>query len=293
MYTSNNGETGLFVESRGAVTITNAEANNNSANYYLIEYGDQWVDNMSPDQTWFFNGLQDEDVTIQVNSINFTPTVVVFDSDGNWFAQAEGVNGYVELSLIDLPADGEYRIQVKTDSWDGLGYDISIYEGPTEPSFDPHESAANGIYVDNHNGVNAPVTITTTYHPWNSNNSGTNVVVLSSGLVTLANMELNDSRQEGLHVDNTTSTSTSPGVILTDLNFHNNDQNGLTIITDGTVTMKNSHLSGNGGDGTRINNDTGATTTGVTLTNVDVNNSGMDGVYIRSNRTGISDQRLE
>ncbi len=285
VYTSNNGETGLFIESKGAVTLTNAEANNNSANYYLIEYGDQWVDNMSPDQTWFFNGLMDEDVTIQVNSINFTPTVVVFDSDGNWLAQAEGGNGQVELSLIDLPADGEYRIQVKTDmGWDGFGYDISIYEGDTEPTFDPpHESAANGIYVDNHNGINAPVTITTTFHPWNSNNSGTNVVVLSSGLVTLANMELNDSRQNGLYVDNTTPTSTAPGVILTDLNFNNNDQNGSTIITDGAVTMKNSRISGNGGYGTRINNDTGATSAGVTLTGVDINNSGLDGLYIRSN----------
>ncbi len=283
---TSNGETGISVDSRGAVTLTNVESNNNSADEYVIEYGDQWTDNLGEDQSWYFYGTPGERVNIEVSSPNFNPWAYVTDPEGNFVSSANGIDGSLTLTfdieLADL--EGDYMIHLGTDNGEILwGYQISLFEGTIEPIFTQIESIANGIAVNNFNGINAPVTITNTYHPWISNNSGTNVVVMSSGLVTLTNMELNDSVQEGLRVDNSTPTSTAPSVILTNVNFHNNDQNGATIITDGMVTVKNSNLSGNGEYGFYIVNNLSPTNTaGVSMTGVQTDTSGNDGIAIFS-----------
>ena len=66
------------------------------------------------------------------------------------------------------------------------------------------ESDANGIFVDNSTGLNAGVTILNNGDSrWNSNNSGTDVVILSSGAVALTKVDMTDSGLGGLYVDNT------------------------------------------------------------------------------------------
>ena len=71
--TMSNHETGLWIESKGIVTLTDVESNNNSANYYDISYGQHWLDNLSDDQAWWFDGTAGDHVTIQVASDNFNP----------------------------------------------------------------------------------------------------------------------------------------------------------------------------------------------------------------------------
>ncbi len=278
-----NGETGLTIISKGAVTITNVSANNNSANYYEIEYGQTWHDNMSNDQTWWFAGTGGESVTISVDSDNFTPSFYITDSDGNYIDGADGFEGSASVTFT-LPGliSGEYQIHLLTDmGWDGLGYDISIYDGPTAPSdWDEYSNEASGIFVDNSEGINVPVSITNTYGTWNGNNSATDIIVLSSGAVTLSNMDLNDSSGNGLLIDNTTVGLTSPGVTLTNVNFYNNDGSGAEVYTDGAIVIKGSNANGNGGYGYNLDNDSGNAP--VTLTGFDVNVNGDTGILVSS-----------
>ncbi len=282
VYASNNHETGLWVESKGAVTITNTEANNNSANYYVIGYGEQWFDNLSDDQTWIFNAQagDSDDVTITVNSDKFNPSVEVFNLDWASLGYANGADGSVELSLTDL-VEGEYYIRVYTNQgWNGYGYDISIYEGLTEPvTWDGEESYAYGMLIDNRFGVNAPVSITNTSPMWNGNNSKSNYYILASGAVTLTNMDLNDSRGNGLYIDNTYNTGT-PAVTLTNVNTFENGGNGLEIYSNGAVIIKTSSSGGSGGFGYYIDNSAG--TGSVTLTSIDVNRTVNHGISVRS-----------
>ncbi len=82
VYATSNGETGIYVISKGVVTITETESNHNSANYYGINYGQWWSDNLSDDQVWFFNGVTDDEVTIEVASGRFNPNIWIIDPEG-------------------------------------------------------------------------------------------------------------------------------------------------------------------------------------------------------------------
>ena len=282
--TFGNGETGLFIESKGLVTLTDVESNNNSADYYDIAYGEEWVDNLTDSQTWWFDGTTGDQVTIQVDTDNFNPFIYVTDQDGNFVDSTDGVDGSLSLE-ITLPTDGWYQIHVSTDQqWPNYSYNLKLFEAATPLTGFVTESSANGIYVDNHSGINAGVTILNNgYNRWNSNNSGTNVVIASSGAVALTNMDLNDSSQGGLSINNSFST-TSAGVTLTNVNIHLNEQTAAMIITKGAVVVKTSNVEGNSGYGYYIVNDSGTVLSPITFTDVNVNGYGSDqtGIYLRS-----------
>jgi putative surface-exposed virulence protein len=289
----NNSETGLTIISKGAVLLTNVEACNNSANYYYLNYGDDWTDNLTDDQNWIFDGSDGDSITVNVNSYKFTPAIWITDGDGNYVTDSyvEGADGEVTLTL-DLTANGTYYIHVSAlqwngveyvQAWNGNSYEISLVEGTGTVVY-TYSSAASGVYVDNRDGTNAAVTFTNTGHPWNSNNSGTDVEIRSKGVVTVTNMDLNDSGENGLFINNSSSTTT-PGVNLTNVNFYNNDITAAHVITKGAVTVKDNYVSSNNsaGYGYYIDNSLGTTPTAITFTNVEVNSNGEDGIYLRSN----------
>ena len=285
VYAGSNGLTGLSIYSKGIVTLTDTEANNNSANYFIVAYGERWLDNLNDDQVWVFDGTTGDNVTVQVNTPNFNPWIYITDPDGNYVDSANGIDGSLTLT-IDLPVDGDYMIHVGTEEgWNGYGYELSLYEGSVPFLWNVKESDANGIYIDNHNGVNTGVTITNNgYYRWNSNNSGTNVVILSSGAVALTRMDLNDSVQGGLYINNSFSTLT-PGVTLTNVNLNLNDQTAAEIYTKGAVIVKTADVSGNGGGGYYIDNTSfGTALSPITFTDVNINDydSYDTGIYLRS-----------
>ena len=280
---NNNGETGIYVESKGVVTITESEGNNNSANYYTIDYGEWWSDNLNYDQVWFFNGEQDDHVFIELfSSGRFTPSMGIYDPEGNLVDWIDGTSGSVSYDFT-LPADGQYEIHVGTDNNDCncWRYDLKLYEGTVPDPWTSISNSANGFYVDNHNGTGA-VTITNTYNRWNGNNSGSNIYILSSGAVTLTGMDLNDGAR-GLFINNTFAVSGAPGVTLTKVNAYNNNWNALEIQSKGAVVVKTADLSGNWGAGYNVVNTYGATSSPMTFTDVNVNSSNDQGLYLRSN----------
>jgi hypothetical protein len=288
VYFGGNGQTGLSIYSKGVVLLTNVEANNNSATHYSISMDDQWYDNISPDQQWNFQAPGSGNVTINIGSGFFTPSLDIFDQDGNWVAGASGASesGEVSLYVTGLSSGQEYSIRVYTDQWPGMSYSINIYEGSTPPaSFNYRSSSAYGMYIDNHNGLNAGVTINNTNHPWNSNNSAANIYILSSGAVSLSNMDINDSGRSGLVVDNTTATLT-PGITLTNVNVYNNTDDGAVLSTKGAVTIKDGEYSGNRdgglGVGLMIENDYTIALSPVALSNVRVTDNWVDGIFIIS-----------
>ena len=157
-----NIKTGLYVLSKGVVTITDTQADTNSVRYDSIDYGDWWSDNLSDGQLWNFSGLTGDKVTIEVNSLRFNPRVYVTYSEGTEIIRGEGVDGSLELNFT-LAADGEYQIVLEAvNNWNGYEYDIKFYTDIVgEPTSINHVSSANGIYVDNRGGTGG-VTITNT-----------------------------------------------------------------------------------------------------------------------------------
>ncbi|NTW08043.1 MAG: hypothetical protein HGA28_00545 [Anaerolineaceae bacterium] len=284
VFASSNGETGIFVDSLGAVTMTEVESNNNSANYYKATYGDWWEDNLNDDQVWRFDGQTGDDITVEITSGRFNPWVSITDPSGMQvgYCSDDNQDGKVTCSIIDLGDEGEYQIHVGSNNgWNGGSYEMKLYEG-TEPFlWTPQESAANGINVSNSNGTGA-VSISNSGNRWMGNNSGTGVVVVSNGLVTLKGMDLNDSRQGGVSIDNEDDTKIgAPGVTLTNVNFFNNDQTAVQIHTEGPVVITNGDMGGNWSYGYDIRNTYGTAISPITMTNVSVNNFGAGGHGIR------------
>ncbi len=285
--TSRNGLTGLYIESKGAVTITDSQSDTNSPNYFTAGYDQLVRDNLNDDQVWVFNGLAGEDVTIEVFSSRFNPWINLTDPNGDSISYMDDADedGTVILTFTDLTMDGQYQIHLGSMyDWNGYGYEMKLYEGEAPIIFSEPDLSANGIYVDNHTGTGA-VTITNTYNRWNSNNSGTNVAVLSSGVVSLKGMDLNDSGDDGLLVNNTTAIAGSPGVTLTGVNYSNNDGDATYIITKGAVVVKTADLNNNWGRGFYVDNKNfGSALSPITFTNVNMNGWGSSepGIYLRS-----------
>jgi putative surface-exposed virulence protein len=282
---SDNHDTGIYVESRGAVTLTEVETNNNSVDNSFIFYGDWWTDNLNPNQVWYFNGLEDDLVSLELFSDRFTPSIWIYAPDGSMVDWIDGSAGEVYYDFY-LPMDGKYEVHVGTDNpgcacW---GYGFKLYsDSVPEPLGVTKQRLINGIYVDNTGGAGA-VSITNTYNRWIANNSGTDVVVLSNGAVTVKGMDLNDSGAGGLLVNNSSVVTGAPGVTLTNVNFYNNNGDSAWIRTKGPVTVMNSDQSGNWGYGFDIDNTIGTALSLITMTNVSLNNEGSveTGVYLRS-----------
>ena len=116
------------------------------------------------------------------------------------------------------------------------------------------------------------------------------MVVLSQGVVSLKNMDLNDSGEGGLLVDNTKDGVGAPGVTLTNVNFNVNDGDAAYIVTEGTVVVNSSYASSNLGRGFYVDNTHESAVSSITFTNVGVDGYfGRDlgfaypGIFLRSN----------
>ena len=290
VYANHNGQTGLFVLSKGAVTMTEVEGNDNSVNNYYLDYGEEWIDNLTSDQVWYFgsDSLQNEHVIIELSSSRFTPSIVLYGPDGNFVDWIDGSDGYLWYDFIvpaDVPSNKSYTLYVNSDNYDyaGFSYDLKLYTYDT-PIFETNWDDSNGIKVDNQNGTGA-VSISNSSNRWFGNNSGTGVLVVSSGAVTLKGMDLNDSSKGGAWIDNIPLTGTSaPGVTLTSVNFYNNDLTSASITTRGAVTVKTSDQSGNRSYGFWVDNTDGNALSPITFTDVGLHNWGTadTGVYLRS-----------
>ena len=288
VYTNDNGETGMYVRGMGVVTMTEVEGANNSANNYTIAYGEWWTDNMNPEQMWWFEGDENDEVFIEVDvpSDRFTPSIWIYTPDGGFVDWVEGTNGSVSYNFA-LPQSGWYRVYVGTDNNDCncWGYDLKLYTDMIpEATVVTDESLASGIDVDNRGGTGA-VSISNSWNRWLGNNSANGVVVNSYGAVTLKGMDLNDSGLGGAVINNqNVSLTGAPGVTLTNVNFYNNNQTAAEIRTEGAVSVTNSDQSANSSTGFDIDNTFGTALSAITFTNVGLHNWGTAsaGMVLRS-----------
>ena len=319
--TNQNLKTGLKLLSLGgAVTVTDTEAHSNSTNYYTITDGEYWQDNLSFDNNvWYFDANKTDEVNIEVSSLRAHPALYVTGPNG-FYSDVFTTNPDMTTALMTftLPDDtaynGTYELHIDShygECWDCWSYGLKFYKGSVEPTWGaPIVDDANGIYVDNRlidpspilpkTGTGGAVTITNapTNSKWNSNNSGTNLVIYTDGAVTLANMDLNDSGAAGLYLNNT-SAKVVPAVTLTNVNFYNDEGDmgaigtpvtTAYIATKGAVTVKTGTVGGNTNYGYYVdNNSFGTALSPITFTDVTINGDfgrmlGLDtsGIVLRS-----------
>ncbi len=277
---TNNYGTGIFIDTMGAVTVSNSNYNNNSINEGTIVVNERWYDTLSPDQNWWFESTG-ADFTVDFASDFVQGNVVVYDDSWNQIASGD-TDEFGNVSLfVDDPSAGWYRIFIYPYHEPLWGYTIGVRDD-TWVSYSDQYDSANGLYINNTSPTfNAPVVVSNSGYNWNSNNSGTNVAIISSGAVTVSTAELNDCGERGLLINNRTDLTPSP-VTVTGINFYNDNNDAIYIESNGVVSLKNIFIDNTkNGSGIEINNQF-STPAAVNLTNVTAYGSEVKGIDILS-----------
>ena len=118
----------------------------------------------------------------------------------------------------------------------------------------------DGAILDNRASLASPPgSVVVTNSQFLNNRSFTNssgLLILTNGAVTLKQVEANNDTWDGVVINNTFDATGSP-VTVTNGKFNENDDDGLDIASNGTVTLTNLYAQGNAGHGTFVDNTAG------------------------------------
>jgi putative surface-exposed virulence protein len=246
----NGGDYGLLIYSTGAVTLTNLTANNNSyaGVRILNDFNSLAPANVTITGINLFNdngdhGLQiDAYGTVLLNNVtandNGNPGTAYgayIRNDGGSMARPVTLNGINNFN-------GNESGGLSIESLGAITVSKITANGTT---------AGDGAILDNNANVfTVPLTILG-YGVFN-NNSGVGFSIDSNGMITLANLTANNNGGDGAHINNYKIPAASAGVnvTLTGVNiFSGNGSEGLTVYSDGHITLSNITANDNGGVG--------------------------------------------
>jgi hypothetical protein len=293
---NNNTGSGLEIYSKGAITITNLYAYNNSGFGALLDnciqapLGTCTVTTVKAvtlngsNNTFEWNGNTGLDITSK--GIITTNNVSARDNGGfgayfdNQMAGAVGT--------INVKNSPTYWAEFARNGLDGLKLhsngtitvmDLDAYENGQ--AGDPDWGF--GVYLNNASGGGSGNIILGTSRPnWRNGLSGnflSGLEVYSNGTVTLSNIGANGNGGDngidtpygyGASIYNADASLPKAVVLLGSNRFNDNASGGLYISSDGTITLNNIDASGNGhlaagGDGVQLWNPDAATPQPVTL----------------------------
>ncbi|MDK2979835.1 MAG: putative surface-exposed virulence protein [Chloroflexota bacterium] len=109
--------------------------------------------------------------------------------------------------------------------------------------------------------------------------------IKTSGTVSLNNLTSIGNGNKGIEVDNTYAVLPK-AVTAKNLNLYANDSDGLSVLSNGNITLSNINAQGNGANGVYANNDYGNPLVKVTLSGDNYFwNSGADGLHVETSGT--------
>lgn len=154
----------------------------------------------------------------------------------------------------------------------------------TNVSVNSNGATFNGAYIDNNNDT-APSAVTVTKGFFNQNGV-VGLEIISNGVVKLSQIVASFNSNDGVDVDNTTAPTPQAVTVSGFLTANNNGNYGLSIYSEGAVTLTNLTTNNNGVGGVLIDNSGATAAQAVTITgyNFMSGNSGAsaDGLVIYS-----------
>ncbi len=275
---SNNGDRGLYVLSSYNITLTSVIANGNGGSTYSGAILDNTASTTAGTvtvTTGTFNGNG-------VNGLHIISEGKVTLSNITANGNANGIGMFVDnattAALVDVVLSGTNTF---SNNW-SQGLNISSKGAVTLNDVLAHHNGETGALVKN-DYLGSIGAVTLTGSAIFTENAVDGLQILTNGLIKINNMTASSNSQIGANLDNRGSSTAQP-VTLTGTNrFEDNGSDGLYIQSDGLITINNINANINGARGISLNNTSG-TTTGVTLTGINIfNENNGDGLYIRSN----------
>jgi hypothetical protein len=160
---------------------------------------------------------------------------------------------------------------LELDNNNNMGAHLVVKGPVTVKDVNIHDNTGDGLNIVS-TGTGA-ITLTNTSTTWSEiyYNGGNGLSIQSKGKVTLTNLDCYHNGLHGAKIDNTGAAGAAavtinvlgyPGYLD---GFFNNEAGGLQIFSHGAVTLSRVAADSNGGIGTEINNDPGASRAGVTV----------------------------
>jgi hypothetical protein len=266
---SYNGECGIMLSAPAGVTFTNVSAShNNERGALVLTNGPFTINKVAGSYNQFSdNGATGLDAGSGVKST--LTGVIANDNTGTGIRIS---NGNAPIVMTD--------IHVENNSQDGLyAYSTSTV---TLTSITALENDQMGLDI---NQAGASINTILLSKVDATGNGSTGIYVLGVGKVTLGKFVANDNGNMGVFVDNSAGAGTvtilNPAGGSTNNQASGNGGNGVSITTNGAVTVTGLEVVENGRDGLDVNNN-GTLVTPVTLNAVFSRNNGWNGINVTS-----------
>ena len=295
---NSNGYDGMRLLSRGSITITNAEANSNDTNHGDTSYyygafinntsgsGNVTIKSSSPNISYSYRYN-----TLDGIYINSYGTVSV----SNVNASDNGRHGIIIMNNYAASAKNVSVTRCVTSSNPNYGLDIATIGSVILDSIQANENGENGTYpglfIDacQYSGGcrgTGSITLKGSNNQFNDNTSY-GIDASSSGSMTLQNFTADGNMYSGINLYNAYPGSTGSVTISAgskDFNFAlNNDSNGVSIQSNGTISISRLSVNHNLNIGAYIRNSTSVTPKSVTLTDCYFDSNEGTGVDIWTN----------
>ncbi|MFN8410892.1 MAG: right-handed parallel beta-helix repeat-containing protein [Anaerolineales bacterium] len=275
-----NGGYGLYVKSKGAITLNNVLANKNSnmgaylTNDFTGAAGAITLTGFNVFTENIDNGLFiTSRGAIVINNITAS-------SNGQSGANIQNtMAGIVTPQPVTLA--GTNRFEDNNGSW---GLVIKSNGLITTNNINANINKFLGVEIDNSTGVNAGVSMTGT-NSFNANGT-IGLLVSSKGSLSLANVNANGNTFEGATLSNYNSSAPMNITLSGTNSFSNNGSDGLLVDTKGIVTISNITASNNTGNGAGLDNHVHGNPSslkGITLTGTNIfSNNKNNGLVVNS-----------
>lgn len=244
-FNNNTVESGLYIETLGNVVVNNVTASGNgSIGMSISAMSANALGNITLKGNNIFNGNNIFGMVINANGVILANNVTANDTAVN-----QGV--MIDNTYAGVPKAVTFTgVNTFNNNNGGAGLAITSLGAITLSNVTANDNGSHGAELDN-NFVSASNVTLTGKNQFNGNGS-TGLLVYSQGNITLSNVTAYGN-SNGVSLDNSAGASTTKVTITGVNSFSENTNNGLYVITFGTVTLTKITADGNGGSGALIN----------------------------------------
>lgn len=268
-----NGDTGLTVNSRGAITannITSVENTGQAAIFDNCDEGPAGVCQAYPATTT--KGVVTKTHGIKIQGTNY------FSKNGNGLlVNSRGVIAIANLTSVYNNGEGVVINNNYTNAIGGVtisgtnnisnnqtyGMEINTFGAVSIANITANNNNISGVTVTNTGNPAKPANVNFTGTNRFNDNNGTGLVIYSHGVVTLNNITANENGDigngdtaKGVLIDNASDSTIAKAVAIKGVNnFNNNNDTGLYITSKGAITVQKVTANYNNGKGVYLNNE--------------------------------------
>ncbi len=285
---SGNGAGGLYILSKGAITLTNVTANNN--------IGDGVYANNKAALTaqlvkgiGFLTALGNGNNGLYIYSNGLVSLAnLTTNNNGSYGTYIDNIPGFPTTPQA-VTISGFNSFNYNYYNGMQIGSSGAITMSNLTAIGNGMATDTTGVYVWNNNNPTSPQNITLTGFNYFLNNGYNGFSAYSYGAITVYNITAAgngkgfiDAWGSGAYLTNSGSIAAKPISVLGTNSFTNNDGDGLSAYSKGVITVANITASNNSSDGATLINANG-TNAGVIVNGTNVfNYNSLDGLTIQS-----------